>query len=186
VNCVGSLSSPSSVSEPTGEYGGGLSSSSSSTSIDLYHRAADGAPSIHCKVRISTSRSFLPGRFHDIAARTRLALRLWEPGVVPACLPSSEDCFTGTAPRKRGSDGRNKGSICRESSNSPKASGEDGGSQTDFSIARSNSKSTLCCALISSGLGEGGILMLSTKLALPFNGGDSSSRSRSRSLIYKR
>ena len=77
VKYVATFNSPSSASDSAGEYGGGLSSSSSSTSIDLYHRAVDGAPSIHCNVRISTSRSFLVGSFHDIAVRTRLLLRLF-------------------------------------------------------------------------------------------------------------
>lgn len=161
-----------------------MSSSSSSTSIDLYHRAVDGAPSIHCNVRISTSRSFLLGNFHDMAAPTRLLLRLLGESKEEslARLLYRDDCFTGTAPRKRGSEGRNKGSICRESRSSPSTSGGDGGSHEDFSDARSNSESMLRCALKSSGLGEGG--MLSTKLAPLFNGGEeSSSRSRSRSLI---
>ena len=165
-------------------------SESESGTRDLPQRDADRTPSTHCKISIPISRTFRFLNLQEKGSGTLVWFELLsesdlEFGIDALFVSSGWRMFPGRAASSRGLDGKSKGSMCLESSNSPSAWGGRTGSQADLSSDLSNNISILCWAEDASweGVIEGTWLEM---LAVSFNKEDIlSSRSRSRSTIYK-
>jgi len=158
-------------------------SSSYSCSNDRPHLAAEFAPSTQRSNWASISRIF---RFLDLQERLRhgvpfLFKLLSDWVLVCINLLSSFRAirFPGRAARSRGSDGKSKGIMKRESNNSPKAWGGRAGSHNDLSNVLSNKTSILWNVDTSEGTIDDWML------AVSFAKDDTLSLSRSRSEIWK-
>jgi len=123
-------------------------SSSSCPCISTWraHRACDPAPSTHCRISKLVSRRRLvvvpQGKLLALLLLARLAHRLSE---IPFTKSSSHQNvgIFGMAESMTGSDGRRRGSMYRESKNSPRTSGGRTGSQEAASCSRSKRRSML-------------------------------------------
>ncbi len=134
------------------EPNGGFSppySSSSCTCVSTWraHRACDPAPSTHCRISKLVSRRRLvvvrQGKLSALLPLARLALRLSK---IPFATSSFHQKFGifGVAESMTGSEGRRRGSMYRESKNSPRTSGGRTGSQEAASCSPSKRRSILC------------------------------------------
>lgn len=128
-------------------------SSSGSTSIGLVHRDVCAAPSTQASSPTPTSLTFFPPMVQSNGPRlpTLAGVLSENPGPFPLDLVSPV-LLPGNAASIFGSEGKNSGSICLESRNSPRASGGLAGSQEDLPWRRSKSMSTPIWAARASGI----------------------------------